>query len=102
MVTKASVAAEKAIIARAEYIVEVLSTRLVRDGWAFDHARAELLLRYMRSRRRSVRGEKEMHDWMVDHGQSFDWLFNGDPVSMIATMASTSPGRRQRRVLKLV
>jgi hypothetical protein len=34
---------------------------------------------------------QEILDWAHDHGQSLDWLFAGDLVSMIVRAASESP-----------
>ena len=93
------------MMARAERIVELLSTRFIRDGWSFDTNRAARFLHCLRTfdfKDGDSPEFAEILDWISDHGQSFDWILGGelDPDSMICMLAEYSPGRRQTRVLK--
>ena len=95
----------KAILARAEHIVEVLSTRAIREVWSFDQARAARFLECLRTFDMNDGDSREFAEilqWIWDHGQCLDWIFRGDLGSMIATLASNSPGRRQHRILERV
>jgi hypothetical protein len=90
----------KAILARAEQIVDLLRTCYVREGWKIDEAAADRALAYFR---RHVEGPPfenedqdtiEFHEGAVEfvgsHGQSLDWVLCGDPGSMICRLASRS------------
>jgi len=93
------------MVARAERVVELLSTRVIREGWSFDTNRAARFLHCLRTfdfRDADSPEFVEILDWISDHGQSFDWILGGevDPDSMICMLAQYSPGRRQTRVLK--
>lgn len=85
----------QATVARAEEMVEILRDRVVCSGWHehFDERRAAEFLE-------AVRGENYGADndpaqttvmaWMNDHGQSFDWLYDGDPVALVCGAAGRS------------
>jgi hypothetical protein len=92
-----------AVMARAEHIIELLSTCFIRDGWSFDHVRAARFLECLRTFDEN-NGDSpafaEMLAWVRDHGQSFDWVFDGDPAGMICKLAHQSAGRRRLRVLE--
>jgi hypothetical protein len=90
----------KAILARVEQIVDLLRTCYVREGWKIDEAAADRALRYFR---RHVEGPPfenedqdtiEFHEGVVEfvgsHGQSLDWIFDGDPGGMICRLAARS------------
>jgi len=82
----------QAIAARAEQLVDVLATRYVREGWAFDHDRAARFLQYVRHLDATVGNtdrEGETIKWVLDHGQSPDWLFYGDVSDLITGQAAT-------------
>ena len=85
-----------AVIARAEQIVNVLSDCAVCDGWHehFDQQRAMEFLDAVRKEDWSANGDEASpvaHVWMRDHGQSFEWLYDGDPVGPICRAAARSP-----------
>jgi hypothetical protein len=89
----------KAALARTEQVVEMLSTRHVCDGWLLDRPAAARTLQYFR--RLAIGGpENETEDrtanaFFSNHGQSFDRIFYGNPLSMICEAAGHSP-RAQR------
>jgi hypothetical protein len=92
------------MVSRAERVVELLRTRVIRDGWSFDTNRAARFLHCLRTFDFSDGDSPEyaeILDWISDHGQSPDWILGGetDPDSMICMLAHYSPGRRQVRVL---
>jgi hypothetical protein len=84
-----------AIVARAEEVLDVLSTRFIRDGWhdSFDKDRAASFLhaiRHMDLQAEEVdHHERQVQDWIIDHGQSFEWIFLGYPSGMICFSAGT-------------
>jgi hypothetical protein len=93
------------MVARAESIVELLSTRVIRDGWSFDTNRASRFLHCLRTFDFNDCDSPEFTeilDWVSDHGQSLDWILGreSDPDSMICMLAHHSPGRRQVRILE--
>ena len=96
------------MVARAERVVELLSTRVIRDGWSFDLNRAARFLHCLRTFDfKDVQDGNspefaEILDWVSDHGQSLNWILGGEPSpdSMICMLAGYSPGRRQTRVLE--
>lgn len=85
-----------AISARAEQMVEFLSTRYVRAGWSFDQQRAARFLDAIRTvdltseyvSQKDVEINAEINSWVSDHGQSLDWLFFGSIGAMICGMAA--------------
>jgi hypothetical protein len=81
-----------AIIRRAEELVEIFSTRYIREGWHenFDKARAAEFLENVRRfdmAAQDTEHEAKIFDWAIDHGVSLDWLIFGDPSSMICSLA---------------
>jgi hypothetical protein len=83
------------MVRRAEESLRSFGTCYVRPGWheSFDTARAAEFLRCVRAFDMHVENEENqwtMHEWVVDHGVSFDWLITGDPVSMICRLAHLS------------
>lgn len=96
------------MVARAERIVELLSTRVIRDGRSFDSNRAARFLHCLRTldfkdiKNGNSPEFAEILDWVSDHGQSLNWILGGEPSpdSMICMLAQYSSGRRQTRVLK--
>jgi hypothetical protein len=83
-----------ATLERAEGVIERLRTYYGAKWTAADEGAAVRILQYVRD---CAAGLPENDDeWGVTldffelHGQSLDWVFNGDPVSMIATMAARS------------
>ena len=81
----------EAMVARAQQLVEVLANSYVREGWKLDAARAAQFVECVRTFDESD-GECPkfvmLLDWMHDHGQSLDWLIDGDVGGMIATRAA--------------
>src|SRR5258705_11317187 len=97
---KSSNRTDKAILARVEQIVDLLRTRYVREGWKMDEDGAARTLAYFW---RYVEGPPfkdededttEFHEGVVkfvgSHGQSLDWILDGDPSSMICMLAALS------------
>jgi hypothetical protein len=81
------------ILARAEEVVRVLSGEyVVCDGWKMDEAGAETVLAYCRSRAaggpEDDAAEGVMIRFIVDHGQSLDWVLCGDLRGTICRAAS--------------
>ena len=95
------------MVARAERVIKLLSTRVIRDGWTFDTHRAARFLHCLRTfDLKDVKDGNspefaEILDWVSDHGQSLNWILGREPTpdSMICILAHYSPGRRQTRVL---
>ena len=88
---------------RAERVVELLSSRAIRDSWSFDKNRAARFLHCLRTFDRNVAGSLEVAEivnWASDHEQSLQWIFTGNIDEMICTLAFHSPGKRQTRVLE--
>jgi hypothetical protein len=84
------------MVARAEQMVDFLGSRYIREGWqeSFDRQRAAAFLESVRRFDPSAEDCEHfetMRDWMHDHGQSFDWVLDGDPSGMIGTGAKASP-----------
>jgi hypothetical protein len=89
----------RAILARVEEVVDLLRTRYVREGWKIDEERAECALAYFR---RHVEGPPfkdededtiEYHraiEFFGSHGQSLDWIHDGNPGGMICGLAKNS------------
>jgi hypothetical protein len=91
------------MLLRAERIVELLSSRAIRDGWSFDKNRAARFLYCLRTFDQNVAGSPEVAEivnWALDHEQSLQWIFTGNINEMICTLAYHSPGKRQTRVLE--
>jgi hypothetical protein len=92
------------MLLRAERVVELLSSRAIRDGWSFDKNRAARFLHCLRMfDDRNVAGSPEVAEivnWASDHEQSLQWIFTGNIDEMICTLAHHSPGKRQTRVLE--
>jgi hypothetical protein len=82
---------KEATIARARQIVDVLGSRHVRDGWRFDEVRAAQFLDAVHE---CLDGDQAaLHAvalWMKAHGQSMDWLFEGDASGLICKAAAHS------------
>jgi len=95
------------MVARAERVIKLLSTRVIRDGWTFDTHRAARFLHCLRTfdlndvKDGNSPEFAEILDWVSDHGQSLNWILGREPSpdSMICMLAHYSPGRRQTRVL---
>ena len=75
---------------RVEFIVKTLRECYVRDDWRLDEHDAARVVQYFRWR---AEGQPEEDNdpewdfvikWFSAHGQSFDWVFYGDPRCMIA------------------
>ena len=81
------------MVARAKQIVDVLGTCHVRDGWhfSFDRARAASFIASVAQFDEKDGECEHFHavlSWMRDHGQSLDWIFDGDPLVMICRCAA--------------
>ena len=89
------------MLLRAERVVELLSSRAIRDGWSFDKNRAARFLHCLRTF--DVAGSPEFAEivnWASDHEQSLQWIFTGNIDEMICQLAYHSPGKRQTRMLE--
>jgi hypothetical protein len=89
----------KAILARVEQIVDLLRTRYVREGWKMDEDGAACTLAYFRRHVEGPPFENEDQDtteftkagdFVGSHGQSLDWIFDGDISGMICGLAKHS------------
>lgn len=85
-----------ATIARAKHMVEILRDRVVCDGWHehFDRERAAEFLDAVRREDYSADNDSAQATvtaWVNDHGQSFDWLYCGDPAGLLCNAAEQSP-----------
>jgi hypothetical protein len=80
-------------LVRAEQGIAVLRTRYIREGWQIDHVAAELALSYFR---KSAQGQEDDElfqaaiGFLSSHGQSLDWIFDGDISGMICGLAKHS------------
>lgn len=90
----------KAILARVEQIVEFLRKCHVRDGWKIDEERAERAVSYFRRHMDGPAFADEDEDtaayqkaleFFRSHGQSIDWVHDGNPIGMICRGAYHSP-----------
>jgi hypothetical protein len=75
-------------VVRAKHVVDLLSDRFIRDGWheTFDRERAARFIENMRTFDDDDGADprfQEVIAWVRDHGQSLDWLWDGDLVGMI-------------------
>jgi hypothetical protein len=81
----------EAMVARAEQLVGLLGNCYVREGWKLDAERAAQFVESVRTFDENW-GEcpkfRMTLDWMHDHGQSYDWLFDGDPAGLITRSAA--------------
>jgi hypothetical protein len=86
-----------AALARVEQIVDVLRTRYIREGWTMDEAAAELALGHFRKPVVAGPGKDDDYGWwqardfLVEHGQSIDWVITGRLTSLISHLAAHSP-----------
>lgn len=79
-------------VARAEYIVAILSERHIDEGWreSFDRERAVRFIECVRTYDEDDGAcpmFQEVLAWMHEHGQCITWLFQGDPGGMIVAGA---------------
>lgn len=84
------------VVGRAEQMVALLRDRFVCAGWheRFDEQRAAKFLDAIRREDWSADNDPAspiVRAWVRDHGQSFDWLYTGDLVSLICGAARRSP-----------
>ncbi|WP_038380870.1 hypothetical protein [Bradyrhizobium elkanii] len=90
---------DKAALARVEQIVDFLRTRYICEGWKIDERGAELALEYFRRRVRGPAFKDEDEDtdayyqaieFFSSHGQSLDWIHDGNPAGLICGLAKHS------------
>ena len=89
----------EAVLVRVEQIVDLLRTRYIREGWRIDEQAATLALDYFR---RQVHGPAyadeeadtaalhQAQQFLSSHGQSLDWVHDGNLVGMICNGAHHS------------
>lgn len=89
----------KAALARLEQVIDILRTRHVRDGWhdggGLDEAAAARALAYFRAGCPEETDQDFVErdaatDFIFSHGQSLDWIIDGDPVGLICRAAKHS------------
>jgi hypothetical protein len=84
----------RAILARAEQIIDLLRTCHVREGWRLDEEGAERTLRYFRRMAKGGRDNNREYtaarEFLYRNGQSLDWVISGDPRGMICGAAAQS------------
>jgi hypothetical protein len=86
--------AQRAALARMEEIVKVLRESHVCEDWQIDEAAAERALAYCRAgagRGEDETGEEVALNFLIDRGQSLDWVFRGNASGMICHVAASSP-----------
>jgi hypothetical protein len=78
---------QAARVARAEYIVTMLSGHFIHKGWteSFDQGRAADFVENVRHG--STRKFHLAMDWMKEHGQCINWLTTGDTRFLITGLA---------------
>jgi hypothetical protein len=75
---------------RANEMVRWLSESYVRDGWSFDAKRAARFLVNVQEfdpENGDCEHFRQIREWVPDHGQSLDWLFDGDMGGTICRLA---------------
>ena len=81
-----------AILARFEQVVEDLRTRYVSDDFRLDEAAAARALLYFRHMAEGGPDDdakwQDALDFMIAHGQSFDWILCGSPTALICKGAA--------------
>ena len=86
----------QAELARVLQIIELLRERYVCAGWSMNEQSAALAVGYFERRADGMRIDADEEGWqhakefISDHGQSFDWVLDGDPSSMICQLAGHS------------
>jgi hypothetical protein len=91
----------RAILARAEQVVDLLRTRYVCEGWhekGLDEPAAERMLQYFCRQADGDGAPEDDQDpeweaalaFFFDHGQSLDWIMLGNPGGMITGAAACS------------
>jgi hypothetical protein len=68
------------MLLRAERVVELLSSRAIRDGWSFGKNRAARFLHCLRTFDPNVASSSEVAEivnWVSDHEQSLQWMARG-------------------------
>jgi hypothetical protein len=93
--------AAHAALRRAAQVV----TALKETSATFDERRAALLLENLCLFNPDNGDDpkfRQIFEWVSDHGQSLDWIFEGDPRSMICTSAAFTSGEARRPKLVIV
>ena len=84
----------RSLTAGLEEIINVMRTYSIAPGWQMDEEAASDALAYCRrgseGGRVSSRGERVIMEFVCKHGQSLDWVFRGNPVSMVCDLAGRS------------
>jgi len=83
------------ILARTKEIVDVLRACYIRKGWTLDEDAAQHAVafceKYAEDGSDPDDRREKTFDFFRDHGQTLDWVFDGDHQAMIAKLASFSP-----------
>jgi len=82
-----------ATILRAEGVVERLKKYYGSEWTAADQEAADSMLKHVRDHapEEDEAGLDATFEFMENYNQSWDWVFRGDPVSMVTDCASCSP-----------
>ena len=92
----------RAVLDRAERMVDILRTRVIHEHFSMDEESAERMLCYCRNMA-AGRSENEQ-DWagvlffLAEHGQSVDWLLSGNPVGLICRSARLNTIERGSKI----
>jgi hypothetical protein len=91
-----------ASLLRAEGVVDRLKKYYGSEWSSDDEEAAAMMLKHIRDHgpEDDEDGLEATLDFMEHYGQSFDWVFRGDPVSMVVGMAATSPRGEAERHAK--
>jgi hypothetical protein len=90
-----------------EYIIATLATHVVAEGWheSWENGpmpkRAADIMTYLRARaagaRENAAEEAKVNAFIADCGQSWDWVFDGNPRGMICKAAGAKAGMVPRQ-----
>jgi hypothetical protein len=81
----------EAMVIRAQQMVDLLGTCYVREGWKLDAERGAQFVESVRTFDENDGDCPKFRivlDWMHDHGQSLDWLVDGDVAGLITARAA--------------
>jgi hypothetical protein len=91
-------------LARVEQMIDLLRTRTITDGWKLDEAAADRVLQFFRTSVQFPTNHEDQprydDEWSFvrrfinDHGQSWDWILEGDITGMITRLAVRSRAGR--------
>ena len=83
-------------MARFEQVLEALRAHYISDNFKLDEEATARALNYFRDRAAGKPEPENDPEWdaalkfVYDHGQSLDWVYDGNPLVMICKLASYS------------